>query len=144
MSSKRTLRIHLIYGLLGLTMGATLSAIGFADYDEVFKMFTFQDYRMLLSFALAVGVAAVFFTALHFTTQQKFEKKLYHPGTIPGSIIFGYGWAICGACPSIVFIQLGQGKLLAVFTLLGIYLGVRTYSALHARYFGWDTGTCGI
>jgi uncharacterized membrane protein YedE/YeeE len=142
MSAK--LRIHLVYGLMGLLMGLTLSAIGFADYDELFRMFTLQNERMLYAFALAVAIAAVFFTIIHFTTSMKLEKKLYHPGTIPGSIIFGYGWAICGACPSIAFIQLGQGKLVALITLFGIYVGVRSYTVLHRRFFSWDTGTCGI
>lgn len=137
-------RIHLIYGFLGAAMGVTLSAIGFADYDEVFKMFTLQDGRMLFAFSTAVAMGAIFFTVLHFTTRIKLEKKIFHPGTIPGSIIFGYGWALCGACPSIAFIQLGQGKLVAIITLFGIFLGVRAYSVLHARFFSWDTGTCGI
>lgn len=137
-------RIHVIYGLLGLLMGLTLSAIGFADYDELFRMFTLQNERMLYAFALAVAIAAVFFTITHFTTRIKLEKKIYHPGTIPGSIIFGYGWAICGACPSIAFIQLGQGKLVALITLFGIYVGVRSYTSLHRRFFSWDSGTCGI
>ena len=138
------LRIHIIYGLLGTVMGITLSAIGFADYDEVFKMFSLQDGRMLFSFSLAVAIAAIFFTIIHYTAKIRLEKKVFHPGTIPGSIIFGYGWALCGACPSIVFVQLGQGKVVAFITLFGIFLGVRAYSILHARFFGWDTGTCGI
>lgn len=140
---KPTLGIHLIYASLGLFMGILLSAIGFADYDEMYKMFTFTDTRMLFAFALAVIVAGLVFSLLHLTRQMKFEHKLYHPGTIPGSILFGYGWAVCGACPSVVFIQLGQGKLAAVMTLLGIFAGVRTYKILHARYFDWDNGTCG-
>ncbi len=141
---KNNLSIHLIYGLMGLIMGILLSAIGFADYDEMFNMFTFTDTRMFYAFALGVMVAALAFSLFHITGLLKFEPKLFHPGTIPGSILFGYGWAVCGACPSVVFIQLGQGKLAAVMTLLGIYAGVRTYKTLHARYFGWDSGSCGI
>lgn len=141
---KSSLRIHLIYGLLGLLMGTLLSAIGFTDYDELFKMFTFTNTRMLFAFATAVAVAATVFAVLRVSKLIQFEKKLYHPGTVMGSILFGYGWVMCGACPSVALIQLGQGKLPAVITLIGIYLGVRTYRFLHERYFQWDTGTCGI
>lgn len=141
---KSSAGIHLIYGLMGIIMGITLSALGFADYDEMFKMFTISDTRMLFAFALAVALAALVLGGLHVTRLIRYEKKHFHPGTIPGSIIFGYGWALCGACPSVAFIQLGQGKLTALVTLIGIFIGVRTYRFLHARYFRWDTGTCGI
>ena len=137
------LKIHLIYGFLGASMGYILSAIGFADYDEVFKMFTFQDTRMFFAFASAVMISALVFSALHFSKRLDYERKPFHPGTIPGSIIFGYGWALCGACPGVVFIQLGQGKMAALATLIGIYAGVRAYRVFHARNFQWDTGSCG-
>jgi len=137
-------RIHLIYGIFGIVMGFALSSIGFADYDEVFKMFTFTDTRMFFSFASAVTLSTVVFALLHFTKRLPFEQKQFHPGTIPGSIMFGFGWALCGACPSVVFIQLGQGKLVAVATLFGIYAGVLGYRAFHAQNFRWDTGSCGV
>ena len=137
-------KIHVIYGIFGIAMGIILSSIGFADYDEVFKMFTFTDTRMFFAFVSAVMLSSAIFSILHFTKRLPFDQKPFHPGTIPGSIMFGYGWALCGACPSIVFVQLGQGKVVAFITLFGIFLGVRAYSILHARFFGWDTGTCGI
>lgn len=137
-------RIHLIYGIFGIVMGFALSSIGFADYDEVFKMFTFTDTRMFFSFAFAVMLSTVVFGVLHLTKRLPFEQKHFHPGTIPGSIMFGFGWALCGACPSVVFIQLGQGKLVAVATLFGIYAGVLGYRAFHAQNFRWDTGSCGV
>lgn len=136
--------IHVRYGLMGLAMGLILSAIGFADYDELFNMFTLTDLRMLLAFATAVALSALVLGFLHMRKIIRYEKKHYHPGIIPGSILFGHGWVMCGACPSIVFIQLGQGKIVALITLVGIFLGVRTYRALHARYLHWDTGTCGL
>lgn len=141
---KSGLSIHLIYGLLGLLMGVILSAIGFADYDQLFKMFTFADTRMLFAFAGGVAMAAAVFGVLSLTKIAQLEQKPYHPGTILGSIMFGYGWVMCGACPGVALIQLGQGRIPAVLTLIGIYAGVRSYRFLHERYFHWDTGACGI
>ena len=136
-------KIHVIYGIFGIAMGIILSSIGFADYDEVFKMFTFTDTRMFFAFVSAVMLSSAIFSILHFTKRLPFDQKPFHPGTIPGSIMFGYGWALCGACPSVVFIQLGQGKMAAVATLVGIYVGVTAYRKFHALYFQWDTGSCG-
>ncbi len=138
------MKTYLAYALMGLAMGAVLQRIGFADYDEVHRMFVFSDFRLLFTFALAVGFSAVVFLALRAMTGMRYDTKPYHPGVIPGSLTFGFGWAICGACPAIVFVQLGEGKIAALATLAGILLGVRLYRILHARYLQWDTGSCGI
>lgn len=141
---KSSLGIHLTYALLGLLMGLALSAIGFTDYDELFKMFTFADTRMLFGFASGVGIAAIVFIVLHVARIVRLDRKMYHPGTVMGSILFGYGWVLCGACPGVALIQFGQGKLPALLTMIGMYVGVRSYRFLHERYFNWDTGACGI
>lgn len=141
---KSKLAIHVIYTIMGLVMGVILSAIGFADYDELFRMFTFADMRMLFAFAGGIAIAAAVFGVLSITRLARLEKKQYHPGTIMGSILFGYGWVMCGACPGIALIQFGQGKLPAVLTLVGIFAGIRTYRFLHQRFFNWDSGTCGV
>ncbi len=131
---------YLIYSLLGTAMGFILARIGFADYDEINKMFAFIDFRLLLTFAGSVAVLMVvsFLFRGRFPSQDKFIQ----PGTVPGSMLFGFGWAVTGACPSLVFVQLGQGRLPAVMTLFGIYLGVVLYRKMHAKYFLWDVGSC--
>jgi uncharacterized membrane protein YedE/YeeE len=141
---KSKFAIHVIYAIMGLVMGLILSAIGFADYDELFRMFTFADMRMLFAFAGGIAIAGAVFGILSITRLARLEKKPYHPGTIMGSILFGYGWVMCGACPGIALIQVGQGKLPAVLTLVGIFAGIRTYRFLHQRFFNWDSGTCGV
>ena len=132
---------HLKLGFLGIIMGFVIARIGFANFDEVHNMFIFSDLRMLYAFAAAVMIIMLVFFALSKRIPK--QNKIIQPGTIPGSMLFGFGWAVCGACPSIVFVQLGSGKLAAVFTLIGIYLGVLIHRKLHARFFRWDTGSCG-
>ena len=131
---------YLIYGLLGTTMGFVLARIGFADYDEINKMFSFVDLRMLLTFAGSVVFLMI--AGLLFKNRMQRQDKFFQPGTLPGSMLFGFGWAVTGACPSLVFVQLGQGKLPALMTLFGIYLGVILYRKMHAKYFLWDVGSC--
>ncbi|HKK06397.1 MAG TPA: YeeE/YedE thiosulfate transporter family protein [Gammaproteobacteria bacterium] len=135
-------KFHVLYGLFGLLMGGTLARIGFADYDQVHRMFIFADMRLLFTFGGAVVFAGAVFAVLR--GHLPYHNKTLQPGTVPGSILFGAGWAICGACPSIVFVQLGQGRLPALATLLGILFGVVLHKWAHARFFRWDTGTCGV
>jgi len=134
------LKKYLIYGFLGTLMGYILSRIGFADYDEINKMFVFADLRMFLTFAGSVALLMV--VSLAFKKNFPRQDKFIQPGTLPGSMLFGFGWAVTGACPSLVFVQLGQGKLPAIMTLFGIYLGVILYRKMHAKYFLWDVGSC--
>ena len=134
------LKKYLIYGFLGTTMGFILARIGFANYDEINKMFAFTDFRLLSTFASSVAVLMV----IGFLFRSRFPRqdKFIQPGTLPGSMLFGFGWAVTGACPSLVFVQLGQGRIPAIMTLFGIYLGVVLYRKMHAKYFMWDIGSC--
>ncbi|MCG6873164.1 MAG: YeeE/YedE family protein [Gammaproteobacteria bacterium] len=133
---------HLLYGIFGLAFGYSLSRIGFSDYGEVHRMFVFADLRLLLTFASAVVLSAVVFAFLSAERKRQLQSKHIHPGTIPGGLLFGLGWAITGACPSIGLVQLGEGQLAAAWTILGILAGAGAYRRVHARFFGWDTGAC--
>ncbi|MDH5648251.1 MAG: YeeE/YedE family protein [Gammaproteobacteria bacterium] len=140
--STSTTTSHIKMGLFGLTMGYALSRIGFSDFGEVHRLFTFADLRLLLTFGSAVMLSMVGFAI--FARGKKLPKKPLHKGTVAGGILFGTGWAITGACPSIALVQLGQGYLPAIFTIFGILFGVWVYPKVHARFFGWDTGACNV
>jgi uncharacterized membrane protein YedE/YeeE len=134
------IQLHLRYAALGLLFGFALSRIGFSDYGEVHKMFTFTEFRLLLTFAGGVALAMIGFAVL--AHHRDLQKKTLHKGTIPGSILFGIGWALTGSCPSIALVQLGEGYLPAVFTVMGIILGAWGYKHAHRQLFRWDTGSC--
>ena len=131
---------HMIYGGLGLSLGFALSRIGFASFGQVHRMFIFSDLRLLFTFAGAVALTMIGFRIL--ARNQRIPTKPFHPGTIPGSILFGVGWALTGACPAVAIVQLGEGKLAAVFTLLGILFGVWVFRQANGRLFRWDRGAC--
>ncbi len=134
--------VHLKFAGLGLLLGYSLSRIGFADYGEVHRMFTFADLRLFLTFCAAVVASAAGFFVFRRLTQGWASTRL-HPGIVPGGMIFGLGWALSGACPAIVLVQLGEGRVLALVTLLAIMLGNWIYGRIHRRFFRWETGSCG-
>lgn len=124
----------------GLGFGYTLAMIGFGDFAELNAMFTFQDLRMLLSFAGAVALIAIAF--LVFRVRR--TPGRIHGGVVPGALLFGAGWAISGGCPSIPIVQLAGGFLPAVFTLAGIVVGMRLCRWANGRWFHLDRGSCGL
>lgn len=132
---------HFLHGLFGLSMGYALSRIGFTDYAEIHKMFIFADFRLLLTFAGAVAMSMVGFAVL--ARDKHIARKSYSKGTVLGSVLFGTGWAISGACPSLALVQLGEGRLAAAFTVMGILLGVWSYRRVAMGALKFDTGVCG-
>ena len=62
-----------------------------------------------------------------------YEGKPYKKSLIPGSLLFGIGWGLAGACPGTALTMLGEGKLGALFTIAGIVLGTYFYGLQMSR-----------
>jgi len=129
-------------GFSGLLLGYSLSRIGFSSWDEVHGMFTFGSLRLVFAFALAVIILMIAWKIIHQVTGATWSPRLVHKGTIIGGVLFGLGWAISGACPSIALVQLGEGQLGDLVTLAGMLGGNYLYSVIHERYFRWSTRSC--
>ena len=132
-------RTHLELGGLGLAFGATLSLAGFTDYGELRRMFTFADPRLLLTFAGAVALAGLGF-ALR-CRRAGLARRPIVAGTIPGAVVFGAGWALCGGCPGALLAMIGEGKLAALVTFGGVLLGTALGNRVKG-WLGWDSGSC--
>jgi len=135
-------RLHLRYGLYGLIFGFVLSRMGFGDFQEVHNMFLLEDLRLHFSFGGGMALSMIGFKA--FIRDAKPPPRPIHPGSIIGGLIFGAGWAITGACPSIVLVQIGAGIAPAFGTLMGAVIGVVLYGHVHRRFFSWDMGSCAV
>ncbi len=132
-------RVHLELAAFGTLLGAAVSAVGFTDWAELHRMFTFADQRLLFTFAGAVVLAAIGF-AIH-CRGAGMPRRPLATGTVPGAVLFGVGWAICGGCPAATLAQLGEGKLLALVTLAATLVGTAIGQRVKARA-GWDSGSC--
>jgi uncharacterized membrane protein YedE/YeeE len=135
-------------GAFGLGLGFVVSSAGLADWGEVHRMFTLgipsggprlADLHLLVAFATAVAVAMAGFHLL--ARRDEIPVKRVRPGTIPGALLFGVGWAIAGACPAAALVQLGEGKVEAVATVGGMLGGAWLHDRLRKR-FGWARHSC--
>lgn len=131
--------------VVGVLFGFTLSRIGFSSWDSVHRMFTFEERRLLLTFGSAALVLFVGWKVVAFLAREKprWIDRRVHPGTAAGAVLFGLGWAMSGACPSIALVQIGEGQWLALWTLGGVFVGNWLYSLVHERWFRWTPGVCG-
>ncbi|MQA24971.1 MAG: YeeE/YedE family protein [Micromonosporaceae bacterium] len=126
--------------ITGLALGYTVSNIGFGDYAELNRMFTFQDLRMFFAFAGAVGIIVVVFAFL----RVRRTPGRIHAGVVPGAVMFGSGWAISGGCPAIPIVQVSSGYLPAFATIGGVMAGIWLCRWGNARFFHLDRGSCGL
>jgi hypothetical protein len=126
--------------IAGLALGYTVANIGFGDYAELNRMFTFQDLRMFLAFAGAVGIIVVVFALIG----VRRTPGRIHAGVVPGAVLFGTGWAISGGCPAIPIIQVASGYLPALVTIAGVIVGIWLCRWANAKYFHLDRGSCGL
>jgi len=58
---------------------------------------------------------------------QDWKPLKWDPNRLIGAFIFGAGWALAGTCPGTSLAQIGEGKVVAFFTVVGIFAGVWAY-----------------
>jgi hypothetical protein len=124
------LRRHLAKLVVGCALGVVLSRVGFTRYADVHAMFTFRDLRMVGAFAGAVVLSAVFYRLLG----ERAAPGPVSSRVVVGGVLFGVGWALAGACPGVVFAQLGEGRLWAAVPLTGLLLGTCLGAAARRRH----------
>ena len=141
-------RTHALLAAFGVALGFTLSSAGFSEWSEVHRMFTFglgqggpdaASLRLPLAFAGAVAIAMAGFLVV--ARHDALPPRPLTRATVPGALLFGAGWALCGACPAAVLVQVGEGKVAALATLAGMVGGMRLHRAAR-RAFGWRSDSC--
>lgn len=127
--------------LLGTVFGFLLSRAGATTFDFYAQLFLFEDLQLLWVIATAgvvgiIGTSALKrFRARAWADRQplSFQGKPMRKTLVLGALLFGIGWGVSGACPGTAPAMLGEGKMLAGFTLLGILLGTYLYGRTHAK-----------
>jgi uncharacterized protein len=125
---------RLIYLLTGVVFGVVLTkgeAISWFRIQEMFRFESFHMYGIFMT-AVPVGALTIFlmkrFGATTIDSQPiEIPDKKFHAGIIPGGLIFGFGWALTGACPGPIYAQIGTGYTVAIITFLAALAGTWTY-----------------
>ncbi len=113
----------------GALFGFILSRAGATDFDAIHGMFLFDDLHLAGVIGVAIAVIVLGQLLLPESSVAMRAKPL-KPGTLLGSAMFGAGWAISGTCPGTGLAQLGEGRVMALFTVAGMFVGVALYRRL--------------
>lgn len=128
------------YLLLGIVFGIALTKGEAISWYRIQEMFRFESFHMFGLFLTAVPVAALAIFVIRQTQLRSFDgqpidipAKTYHHGVILGGLIFGFGWALTGACPGPLYGQIGAGYSVTIVTFLAAVLGTWTFAWLQPR-----------
>lgn len=129
-----------VFTIFGGLFGFVLSRGRVTDYDTIAAMFQFDEFHLFGVIGSAIATAAVGLWALRRAGNRtvaghaiELRRKPWSPGAVWGGLLLGAGWALSGACPGTSLVQIGEGKLVAFFTVAGVLGGTYVYGWLRSR-----------
>lgn len=120
--------------IVGMIFGIIMTKSEATSWYRIQEMFRFQSFHMygIIGTAVVIGVIGVAlikkFNVRDFSGEpiQFFPKEKSIMRYLAGGTIFGLGWALTGACPGPIVVNIGYGFLtfgiVFIFALLGTFL----------------------
>jgi len=128
------------YSFIGMLFGIVLVKSQVISWFRIQEMFRLQSFHMygIIGSAIMTGMVSILllkkFRIKSFTGDPIIiPVKKFHWGNVAGGLLFGFGWAITGACPGPLFAQIGGGFAIVIFTLLSAIAGTWVYGLLRTK-----------
>lgn len=132
---------YIKYLVLGIVFGIVLTKAELISWFRIYEMFRFQAFHMYGVIGSAV-IVGIFIT--RFIKAKKLKalsgdpivitpKKFSYPRYLIGGTIFGFGWALTGACPGPLFVQVGNGFLVMAVAIASGLLGTYVYGLMRNK-----------
>jgi uncharacterized membrane protein YedE/YeeE len=120
---------------IGVVFGVVLSWSGMTSPEVIRSALLFEEAYLFLFFGSAVLVSTAGLAVLRRTgtravltgapvgwTRERPERR-----HVLGSLVFGLGWGVAGACPGPIMTQIGQGIAWGLPLLAGVLIGVYAF-----------------
>ena len=125
---------NLKYLVLGILFGFIFIKAEVISWFRIQEMFRLQSFHMygIIGSAILVAMISIFIIKKFniktiYGEEIIFHKKKFNKGQIYGGLIFGFGWALTGACPGPLFAQIGTGATVVAVTLFSAIAGTWVY-----------------
>ncbi|MCT3733796.1 YeeE/YedE family protein [Elizabethkingia anophelis] len=131
---------NLKYMLVGILFGIIFVKSEVISWFRIQEMFRLQSFHMygIIGSAVLTGMISVWIIkkfnikTIH-GESISIAPKQFNKGQIYGGLLFGFGWAITGACPGPLFAQIGTGVTVISVTLLSAIAGTWVYGLIRNR-----------
>ena len=131
---------NLKYLFVGVLFGIVFIKAEIVSWFRIQEMFHLSSFHMygVIGSAVVVGAVSVFLIKKFklktiYGEAIEFNNKKFNKGQIYGGLMFGFGWAITGACPGPLYAQIGAGFFAVIVTLLSAIAGTWVYGLLRDK-----------
>ena len=138
--SKETVLSYLKYLIVGIVFGIILVKSEVISWFRIQEMFRLQSFHMygVIGSAVITGIISVQLIKrfnIRTLSGEKIDlpQKKFNKVQIYGGLLFGFGWALTGACPGPMFAQIGTGALVVVVALLSAIGGTWVYGLIREK-----------
>ncbi|MDP3665840.1 MAG: YeeE/YedE thiosulfate transporter family protein [Sediminibacterium sp.] len=128
------------YLVAGILFGTILTKAEVISWFRIQEMFRLQSFHMfgVIGSAVAVGTLSVFIIKKYkirtiYGEEIELHTRPFNKGQMIGGLLFGFGWALTGACPGPLFAQFGAGTTVIIVTLFSAIAGTWVYGLLRDK-----------
>ena len=125
--------MELILGAVtGAIFGILLQKAEVLRFEKQVGFLILQDATILkfMLSAILVGVVGIYLCRDLGIIELKIKAATVAP-IAAGGLLFGVGWAIAGFCPGTAIGAVGEGRLHAVWAVLGMLVGAGLYAEVY-------------
>ncbi len=125
--------IQIWLGLIsGIAFGFVIQRIGASNANKMARAHLMIEGDIPRFMLLAVALSAIGLVGLQ---ASGVGRMLIIPTSLVATgisgILFGIGWGLCGYCPGTTWAAAGEGRMDAVFALLGGLAGTAVFAQVH-------------
>lgn len=131
---------NLKYLVVGILFGIVFVKAEIISWFRIQEMFRLQSFHMygVIGSAVLVGMISVWlikkFNIKTISGEPiTIQAKQFNKGQVYGGLLFGFGWAMTGACPGPLFAQIGTGATVIIVTLLSAIAGTWFYGFIKEK-----------
>lgn len=127
--------------IFGVLFGIILTKAEVISWFRIYEMFRFESFHMygVIGSAVILGIISIQvikkfkvkdFSGMAIVIPDK--AKVFWPPLLGGTI-FGFGWALTGACPGPIYILIGNGFLVFIVVFLSALFGTFVYGLVRNK-----------
>ena len=129
------------YIIAGILFGIVMSKSEAISWFRIQEMFRFQSFHMygIIGTAVVLGTLITFFIKKYKLRDYQGNPIVFQPKEksvaryLIGGTVFGLGWALTGACPGPMFVNIGYGYWAILVAIGGAIAGTYMYGVLRDR-----------
>jgi uncharacterized protein len=128
------------YAIAGILFGIILVKAEVISWFRIQEMFRLQSFHMygVIGSAVLTGIISIWLIK-RFNIKTIYGEpivllsKKFNKGQVYGGLLFGFGWALTGACPGPLFAQIGTGASVIIVTLFSAVAGTWVYGFIREK-----------